>query len=141
MRVRSFQLGDAAKVKELLQIALSKDCYQNTVGPLARQLSWDCDLIRVAEEGNAIIGVLIGTIDHNKGCIYRIAVHPNHRRQGVGTSLIKQMEQWFHRRNITQVWVAGDEHNKAAMPLYKARGYGSNRILTAFQHLSIVAHG
>jgi hypothetical protein len=49
------------------------------------------------------------------------------------------MEQRFQQRKVSQIWVAGDEHNKAAMPLYEAMGYGANKILSAFQKLSILS--
>ena len=68
MHVRSFQLSDASQMTELLQVALSEECYENTMGPFARQLSWDSDLIMVAEEEGDLVGALIGTIDHNQGC-------------------------------------------------------------------------
>ncbi|MCM3129473.1 MULTISPECIES: GNAT family N-acetyltransferase [unclassified Paenibacillus] len=140
MNVRSFQLSDANGVTELLAAALSEDCFENTMGPFARQLSWDSDLIMVAEQGGELIGALIGTIDQNHGCIYRIAVHPDFRRQGVGKALVKALEQRFQQRKVRGVWVAGDEHNKAAMPLYEAMGYGASQVMKAFQNLSILAH-
>ncbi|MDO7908261.1 GNAT family N-acetyltransferase [Paenibacillus sp. JX-17] len=139
MEVRSFQLSDVNPVTELLQTALSEDCYENTMGAFARQLSWDSDLIMVAEENSEIVGVLIGTIDNNHGCYYRIAVHPDYRRQGVGKALVSSMELRFQQRKVSRIWVAGDEHNQAAMPLYEALGYGASQILQAFQKLSILA--
>lgn len=140
MNIRSFQLSDANRVTELLQVALSEDCYENTIGPFARQLSWDSDLIMVAEKDGELVGALIGTIDQNQGYIYRIAIHPDARRRGVGKALVQAVEKRFQQRKVTRVWVAGDEHNKAAMPLYEAMGYGANQIMKAFQNLSILVH-
>jgi ribosomal protein S18 acetylase RimI-like enzyme len=139
MRVRTFQLGDASQVTELMQISLSEECYKETIEAFARQLSWDSDLILVAEEDEELVGTLIGTIDQNHGCYYRIAIHPDHRRKGIGKALIELMEQRFHQRKVSRIWVAGDEHNQAAMPLYEAMGYGASQILQAFQKLSILA--
>ncbi|MFM9281525.1 GNAT family N-acetyltransferase [Paenibacillus jiagnxiensis] len=139
MRVRTFQLGDASEVTELMQISLSEECYKETIEAFARQLSWDSDLILVAEEDGELVGTLIGTIDKNHGCYYRIAIHPDHRRKGIGKALIELMEQRFHQRKVSRIWVAGDEHNQAAMPLYEAMGYGASQILQAFQKLSILA--
>ena len=83
MHVRSFQLSDCNPVTELLQIALSEECYENTMEPFSRQLAWDSDLIMVAEENGEIVGALIGTIERNHGCYYRIAIHPDYRRKGL----------------------------------------------------------
>ncbi|AWB43343.1 N-acetyltransferase [Paenibacillus sp. CAA11] len=138
MRVRSFQLSDVNQVTELLQMALSEECYEDTKRAFARQLSYDSELIMVTEVEGEIVGALIGTIDQNFGCIYRVAVHPDYRRRGVGKALVTAMEQRFQQRKVSHIMVAGDEHNQAAMPLYEAMGY-ANRILEAFQKLSIAA--
>lgn len=140
MRIRSFQLSDVNQVMELLQVALSEDCYEDTKRAFARQLSWDSELIMIAEVDDEIVGALIGTIDKKDlGCIYRIAIHPDYRRRGAGKSLVAAMEQRFQQRNVHRIMIAGDEHNKAVMPLYEAMGYGANKFLEAFQKLSIAA--
>lgn len=137
MRIRSFQLSDANQVMELLQVALSEQCYEDTKRAFARQLSWDSELIMIAEADEEVVGVLIGTIDQNLGCIYRTAVHPEYRRQGYGKNLVNAMEQRFQQRNVRRIVVAGDEHNKAHMPLYEAMGYGASKFLEAVQSLGI----
>ncbi|NWL89674.1 MULTISPECIES: GNAT family N-acetyltransferase [unclassified Paenibacillus] len=139
MRIRSFQLSDANQVMELLQVALSEDCCEDTKRAFARQLSWDSDLIVIAEVDEEIVGVLIGTIDNNVGCIYRTVVHPDYRRQGIATGLVSGMEQRFKQRKVCKIVIAGDEHNKAIAPLYETLGYGASKFLEAFQKLSIAA--
>ncbi|WP_334074920.1 MULTISPECIES: GNAT family N-acetyltransferase [Paenibacillus] len=139
MRIRSFQLSDVNQVMELLQVALMEDCYEDTKRAFARQLSWDSDLIMIAEVDGEIVGTLIGTIDQNTGFIYRTAVHPDYRRQGVGKNLVTAMEQKFQQRNVRQIMIAGDPHNKAIAPLYEAMGYGASKFLEAFQKLGIAA--
>jgi ribosomal protein S18 acetylase RimI-like enzyme len=74
MQIRSFQLSDYRFVAELLQEVLSEECCEETMVAFARQLSWDSELVLVAESAGRIVGVLIGTIDGQKGYVYRIAV-------------------------------------------------------------------
>lgn len=139
MRVRSFQLSDVNQVMELLQEALMEECYEDTKRAFARQLSWDSELIMIAEDEGKVIGTLIGTIDQNTGFIYRTAVHPDYRRQGVGKNLVSAMEQRFQQYNVHRIMIAGDPHNKAIAPLYEAMGYGASKFMEAFQKLSIAA--
>ncbi|KGE19480.1 GNAT family N-acetyltransferase [Paenibacillus wynnii] len=138
MHVRSFQLSDVSPVTELLQTALSEECYTSTMEPFSRQLSWDSDLIVVAEEEGEIVGALIGTIEQNHGCYFRIAVHPDYRRRGIGRSLVTAMENRFQARKVKGIFVAVDEHNAAALPLYEAMGYDENQIFKSVRKLSIV---
>ncbi|MNB75667.1 Acetyltransferase YpeA [compost metagenome] len=138
MHVRSFQLSDVSQVTELLQAALSEECFENTMEPFSRQLSWDSDLIVVAEEEDEIVGTLIGTIEKNYGCYFRIAIHPDHRRRGIGRGLVSAMESRFQARKVHGIYVVGDDHNAAALPLYEAMGYGENQIFKSVRKLSIV---
>ena len=84
MNVRSFQLSDYRPVTELLETVLSEECYELTMEAFGRQLSWDSELVLVASVGDEIAGIIIGTIDNNKGYYYRIAVHPDYQRRGLG---------------------------------------------------------
>ncbi|MBB6730234.1 GNAT family N-acetyltransferase [Cohnella zeiphila] len=122
MRIRAFQLADYKSVTELLEVALSEECCEETMGAFARQLSWDSELILVAEREGAIVGAMIGTIDQNKGYLYRVAVHPDNRRQGVGRALVAAMNQRFRQRNVFKILIAGDKHNELLLPFYQSFG-------------------
>lgn len=138
MQVRSFQLSDYMRVTQLFQGSLSEACYEETMEAFARQLSWDSDLVLVCEQEGELVGAIIGTIDNNQGCLYRLAVLPEHRRQGIGRNLIAAMQQKFEYRKVSRICVAGDEHNEPILPLYEAMGFGAANILHAFQKLRIV---
>lgn len=139
MYVRSFQLSDYGPVTALLETVLSDDCYEQTMGAFARQLSWDSDLVLVAAEQGDIVGVIIGTIDNNKGYYYRVAVLPEFQRQGIGKSLIQGLKQRFEQRNVTKIMITADEFNENVLPLYEKLGYAASDFFRSFQKLSIVA--
>jgi ribosomal protein S18 acetylase RimI-like enzyme len=120
MQIRSFQLSDYRSVAELLKEVLSEECCEETMDAFARQLSWDSDLVLVALHEETIVGVLIGTIDHQKGYLYRVAVHPDHQRQGAGTALVSAMNARFRQRNVLKVLIAGDKHNEVLRPFYES---------------------
>jgi ribosomal protein S18 acetylase RimI-like enzyme len=139
MQIRSFQLSDYRLVAELLKEVLSEECCEETMGAFARQLSWDSDLILVASEQDTIVGVLIGTIDQQKGYVYRIAVLSDYRRQGVGKSLVSAMNARFRQRNVMKVLIAGDKHNEVLRPFYEALGVKPVDFARLSRPLSIVA--
>jgi len=139
MQIRSFRLSDYRMVAELLEEVLSEECCEETMGAFARQLSWDSELVLVAESEGEIAGVLIGTIDHYKGYVYRIAVRSEYRRQGVGRALVSQMSNRFRQRNVMKVLIAEDKHNQVLRPFYDSLGVKSADIVQLSQPLSIVA--
>ncbi|MFC5649818.1 GNAT family N-acetyltransferase [Paenibacillus solisilvae] len=139
MNVRSFQLSDYRPVTELLETVLSEECYELTMEAFARQLSWDSELVLVAAIDDEIAGMIIGTIDNNKGYYYRIAVHPDYQRQGLGKRLIESLRTRFEQRNVTKIMITADEHNEPILSLYESLGYATNDFFRSFQKLSIVA--
>ncbi|THF72653.1 GNAT family N-acetyltransferase [Cohnella fermenti] len=139
MNIRTFQLSDYRSVADLMKDALSEECCDETMGALARQLSWDSELVLVAHRGDSVIGLMIGTIDQNKGYVYRLAVHPEHRRQGIGRSLISAMNGRFRQRNVLKVLIAGDKHNELLLPYYESLEEVPLRYAKLDRPLSIMA--
>jgi ribosomal protein S18 acetylase RimI-like enzyme len=139
MQIRSFQLSDYRFVAELLQEVLSEECCEETMVAFARQLSWDSELVLVAESAGSIAGVLIGTIDRQKGYVYRIAVQKDFQRQGVGRALVSHMKNRFRQRKVLKVLIAGDKHNELFRPFYDSLGLRSIDYVRLTQPLSIVA--
>jgi predicted N-acetyltransferase YhbS len=138
MQVRSFQLSDYISVTQLLEKVLSEQCYEETMEAFARQLAWDSELVLVAEKEGVIVGIIIGTIDNNKGYFYRVAVHVDHQRQGIGKTLIQTMQQRFVHRKVSRIFVAGDSHNTPFLPVYEAAGYHVSDFSRSGQRLKII---
>jgi len=139
MHVRSFQLSDYRPVTELLETVLSEECCEETMAAFARQLSWDSDLVLVAEEDGEIAGMIIGTIDNGKGYYYRVAVHPDYQRRGIGKSLIRGLRYRFEQRGVSRILITADEHNEPILSLYESLGYAAADFYRSFRRLSIVA--
>ncbi len=138
MKIRSFRLSDYISVTHLLQSVLSETCYEETRGAFARQLSWDSDLILVAELNGSVVGVIIGTIDNHNGYYYRIAVALEHQRKGIGKAMIQGLKKRFDRQNVRKIMVTVDPHNEVVLPLYESLGYRTQDFFRSFQNLSIV---
>jgi ribosomal protein S18 acetylase RimI-like enzyme len=122
MIIRSFRLSDHVFVNRLLAEVLSEPCYTETKAALAKQLSWDSELVLVAEDNEEVVGVIIGTIDNNRGYIYRLAVEASHQRKGIGKTLIRSLDHKFRHRDVTRILVAVDEHNQCILPFFDAAG-------------------
>ncbi|TXK82684.1 GNAT family N-acetyltransferase [Paenibacillus sp. N3.4] len=138
MHVRSFQLGDTSSVKTLLQDVLSETCYEETLEAFARQLSWDTELVLVAQEEEQVVGLIIGTIDNNNGYYYRIAVATEYQRKGIGKALIEAMKMRFLHRKVNKIMVTVDVHNEMVLPVYESVGYSTSDFSRAAHRLSIV---
>lgn len=138
MLVRSFRLSDHVGTQGLLSNALSETCYVDTMGAFAKQLSWDSELVMVAESDQQLVGMIIGTIDNNKGYYYRLAVHSDYRRRGIGKALIQALRTKFQQRDVSRIVVNVDEHNRPILPVYEKAGYGTDDFLQPQKPLKIM---
>jgi ribosomal protein S18 acetylase RimI-like enzyme len=70
---------------------------------LERLIETDPDALLVAEDGTEIVAVLIAAWDGWRGNMYRLAVGPGHRRQGIGRALVRAGEESLRRRGAVRV--------------------------------------
>ncbi|MBC8478018.1 MAG: GNAT family N-acetyltransferase [Candidatus Delongbacteria bacterium] len=56
-------------------------------------------------------------------CLYELEVHPRHRRQGIGKSLVRAMMAICRKSTVMKMWVSTAATNRAASALYTATGF------------------
>ena len=79
--------------------------------------------VLVAEADGQIVGTLIATFDGWRGNMYRLAVDPRHRREGVARALVARGEQLLVERGarrISALVLSGEDH---ATEFWSAAGY------------------
>ena len=86
----------------------------------------------VAEAGHEIVGALIAAWDGWRGNMYRLAVHPNRRREKIALALIRSGEQRLQDRGCVRVTALVPHEDEAPRALWKAAGYGHDRQIQRF---------
>ena len=116
--VRPGQVEDASAVLDLWALARSEHATtQDRASDLERLITETPSALFVAENGEGVlVGVLIAGWDGWRGNMYRLAVHPDHRRQGIARMLLD----------------AGEAH---------LRGLGGRRVTALVAHDDAVAAG
>lgn len=79
--------------------------------------------ILVVEKDKIIIGSIIGSHDGRRGWINRLAVHPQYQRKSIAKRLVKEIEKWFHGKNIKIICSLIEDWNKTSMQVFKRFGY------------------
>jgi GNAT superfamily N-acetyltransferase len=70
-----------------------------------------------------IIGTLLGAFDGWRGNMYRLVVHPHHRRQGIARRLVQHVEQTFATWGVERITVLSEVDRPWATAFWTAVGY------------------
>ena len=95
----------------------------DTPEALATLRERDADALLVAEIDGAIVGTVIAAFDGWRGGLYRLAVDPECRRQGIGAALIGEGERRLRDAGARRISVLVGEEDERAVGVWTAGGY------------------
>ena len=106
----------------------------DTVKDLRRAVADSPAAVLVAEVEGQVIGSVIGSFDGWRGNIYRLAVHPDYRRQGIARALVAEVERQLARQGakLISAWV--EKEHPWAMGFWRAIGYEVDTRMVRFIH-------
>jgi ribosomal protein S18 acetylase RimI-like enzyme len=90
---------------------------------IAREIEGPCSVFLVAEDEGDLVGAVLGTHDGRKGWINRLAVLPAHRRKGIATALVSEVEKRLSERGIEIFAGQIEDWNETSMLLFERLGY------------------
>ena len=129
MAFREFQLADYEQVAALWEAAgISLSVGDDPAG-FSRRLERDAELFFVAEEGDRIVGVVMGCYDGRRGWINHLAVAPELQGHGVGTALVAELEERFRAIGCPKVNLLIKPSNADVQRFYERSGYAANPLI------------
>ena len=122
--IRPCNPEDVERVLELWRVAGAAGSLPDTADVILTRLERDRDLFVLAEAGGRLIGTLIGGWDGWRGNMYRLAVHPDHRRMGIGRALVQEVERRLQARGARRITALVLGAEDGARAFWSAAGYG-----------------
>jgi len=123
LHIRPAVLADVPAVLAFWQAAAEGTSISDDEAGVARLIARDPQALLLAERDGTLVGSVIAGFDGWRCHLYRLAVHPEARRQGVARSLLDAAEQRFAalggRRGDAMVL----ERNERAQHAWQAAGY------------------
>lgn len=122
MRIRAFELADYEDAHALWSAAEHLGAMPR--GEVELKLRRDPQLFLVADDdAGRLVGVVMGSTDGRRGWIYRLAVHPDRRKQGIATALIEELERRLLDLGITKVNLLVLTANEGGRAFWERLGY------------------
>ncbi len=90
---------------------------------IEREVEKQPEYWKAVYDGDRLVAIVVGTDDGRKGWINRLAVLPEYRNQGIGTRLVKLMEDEFYAKDIRIIGILIEGDNPESMRFFERMGY------------------
>ncbi|MEV0122399.1 GNAT family N-acetyltransferase [Streptomyces sp. NPDC050703] len=123
LRIRAAEPGDLDAVLAFWKVAAEGTSISDDRAGVERLVGRDPEALILAERGGELAGTVIAGFDGWRCHLYRLAVHPGHRRRGVGSALLAAAEERFVRLGGRRGDAMVLDRNALAHPAWRAAGY------------------
>ncbi|MER6082919.1 GNAT family N-acetyltransferase [Streptomyces sp. NPDC001833] len=123
LRIRAAGPDDLDAVLAFWKSAAEGTSISDDRGGVDRLLATDPGALLLAELDGALVGTVIAGFDGWRCHLYRLAVHPQRRRRGIGSALLTAAEERFARLGGRRADAMVLVRNETAHHAWRAAGY------------------
>ncbi|MEU3413734.1 GNAT family N-acetyltransferase [Streptomyces sp. NPDC006658] len=124
LRIRAAVPADLDSVLAFWRTAAEGTSISDDRAGVERLLTRDPGALLLAERDGGLVGTVIAGFDGWRCHLYRLAVHPQRRRQGIGSALLAAAEERFVRLGGRRADAMVLVRNERARHAWRAAGYG-----------------
>jgi RimJ/RimL family protein N-acetyltransferase/ribosomal protein S18 acetylase RimI-like enzyme len=121
--IRTAVEADLVSVLSLWTEAGAEPTATDDLDGLRRLVAHDGGALLVAELDDVVVGTVIGAWDGWRGSIYRLVVHPDHRRSGLGRRLLGAAEVALEARGCRRSHAIVVDLDTRAMGFWSSTGW------------------
>ena len=125
MQIRTMTIHDYEKVYALWMSCKNmgfNDIDDSKEG-ISRFLERNPNTSFVAMENDELQGIILGGHDGRRGYIYHMSVAENHRKKGIGSSLVEKCLESFKNEKISKVALLVFKYNETGNAFWEKQGF------------------
>ena len=132
---RPYQSIDAEPLVSLWTLCGLTRPWNDAHRDIERKLAIDADGLLILEEEGQLIGAVMVGYEGHRGWINYLAVHPDHRRRGLGRTLMAAAEKRLADLGCPKVNLQVRASNLAAVEFYRCIGYTAEDVVSMGRRL------
>ena len=117
------EADEQAVVRLWRQVFAEAPAWNDPTVDIQRKLAVQRELFLVATLESEIVGTAMAGYDGHRGWIYYLAVSPSHHRQGIGSALMRRVEQALADLGCPKLNLQVRETNRGVVAFYRKLGY------------------
>jgi ribosomal protein S18 acetylase RimI-like enzyme len=121
--IRDAACEDLDGVLALWALSGTRATVTDSIAPLRALLASDPRALLVADADESVVGSLIAAWNGWRGSFYRLAVHPDLRRRGLATQLVREGERSLRERGAVRLDAIVALDQAGAIEFWEAAGY------------------
>ncbi|MCF2141590.1 MAG: GNAT family N-acetyltransferase [Candidatus Lokiarchaeota archaeon] len=123
MQIRNFSMEYYHQVYQLWELGNLSLGISDTPEQIQRFATKNPDLFLIGLINNRVIGVVMGAFDGRRGYVHHLAVHPDFQKQGIGTTLMKELMTQFQAQHVEKVHLFVERSNADVIAFYEKLGW------------------
>jgi len=129
IKIRTVVIDDYDKIYELWRSTESKralnpvDDSREGIEKYLKRNPTTCFLACTNEENSRAVGVILTGHDGRRAIIHHMCVHPDFRRQGIASELVRRAEEALKKEGITKMFGLVFKDNDTANAFWENQGY------------------
>ncbi|MFQ5817065.1 MAG: GNAT family N-acetyltransferase [Terriglobia bacterium] len=132
MQIRPYRDGDFHALYQLDQACYPPGIAYSRSALRAFLAEPDAQAFVAEQEGRLIGFVLVARQGRTLGHIITLDVDADHRRRGVGRTLLEHAERWLAAQGIARVWLETAVDNEAAVAFWQKSGYRQRSVVPRY---------
>jgi ribosomal protein S18 acetylase RimI-like enzyme len=121
--IRYGTAADVSAVLEMWAVSGSRPTVTDSIEALRSLLAVNPHALLIADARGEVVGSLIAAWNGWRGSFYRLAVHPEHRRSGLATRLVREGERRLRDRGAVRLDAIVTADEVGVMSFWIAVGY------------------
>ena len=130
--IRTLGRSEAESVLELWRVAEATPTQTDTIEDVNHMIGREHVAFLVAEFEGHLVGSILASFDGWRGHLYRLVVHPEHRRKRIARELVTAAERALSGWGSKRVTALVEKEHAGAMAFWAAAGYTRDSGMTRF---------